>query len=29
VTHVLPLEEIERGLQLMESQQSLKVVLIP
>ena len=29
VTHVLPLEEIEKGLQLMESQQSLKVVLIP
>lgn len=29
VTHVLPLEEINQGLQLMESQQSLKVVLVP
>ncbi|MEN3186803.1 MAG: alcohol dehydrogenase catalytic domain-containing protein [Atribacterota bacterium] len=29
VTNVLPLKEINHGLQLMESQQSLKVVLIP
>ncbi|MGQ9473095.1 MAG: alcohol dehydrogenase catalytic domain-containing protein [Candidatus Caldatribacteriaceae bacterium] len=29
VTHVLPLENIEEGLKLMESQQSLKVVLVP